>query len=142
MDARDTLITINEDEKRRSKIMNGIAQNRVVTAADVTPAIKSAVNAVLMARCIAEVEREKMDKMDEEILQAEYFISEHWEPEIPRHRITKPKEAYLMNDEDAKDYYAERQKRINAMGYKLPDGHCPALCAELVQSTAEHKAGQ
>ena len=116
--------------------MNGIISKRAVTQADISPAIKSAVNAVLMAHCVVEVEREKMDKIDREILQVAYFTSEQWAPRMPRHRITEPKENYLMNDEDAKDYFAERQKRINAMGYKLPDGHCPALVAESVLSDA------
>jgi hypothetical protein len=104
----------------------------------ITPAIKSAVNAVLMARVFAQVEREKMDAVDREILKCEYLTDKKWEPHMPVHRITDPKELHFMDEDDWKDYYAERQKRIDAMGYKLPVGHCPALVAESMQTKAEH----
>jgi hypothetical protein len=109
-----------------------------LAASDITPAIKSAVNAVLMARTLAAVEREKMDKVDRAILECEYLTDKKWEPHVPVHHITDPKELHLMREEDWSDYYAERQKRIDGMGYKLPSGHCPACVAENLQIKAEH----
>lgn len=127
--------------------------NHKYTPADITPAIKTAAAAVLMARAIAEVERERMDKLDRELLAeipchvSQKIIDLHdkhgdteavakWE--ACGRRITNLKDAFLMDDDDAKVYYAERQRRINAMGYQLPDGHCPALVAENTQRDAEH----
>jgi len=116
---------------------------RKLSAADITPAIKSAVNAVLMARVLATCEREKMDKLDREILAPcpSYTSDEKWNTgphAIPVHHITDPKELHLLKESDWEDYYAERQKRIDAMGYKLPRGHCPACVAETIQREAEH----
>ena len=96
------------------------------------------VNAVLLAMTLAQVERERMNKLDRELLAATaYNVAPEFAHGRPIERITDPKLAYLMGDEDAAEYHAERQQRIDAMGYRLPRGHCPALCAEEVQREAE-----
>ena len=113
-----------------------------LTVADVSDDVKSSVRAYLLARVFAETEREKIDAMQREILEtATYETSPEWArrgmKDAPE-RITDPKHAYLMTDVDFEDYYAECQHRIRKMGYKLPEGHCPALVAESLQVTTEN----
>ena len=89
-------------------------------------------NSVILARLHAQTEREKMEAVDLDLID--------WLAPVDRYTgkpITKPKDTWTMRDEDAATYYAERTKRIAAMGYKLPDGYCPALCAEEVVRIAE-----
>jgi len=110
-----------------------------ITIEDITPDIKSAVNAVLMARAMAETERMKMDKMMTEILSsAVYMTSKEYEPERKSERIVEAKITWLMSKEDFADFNAECQKRIREMGYKTKPGQCPALVAEDIQRTVEH----
>jgi len=98
----------------------------------------SAVNAVLMAKAYALCERERMDKLDTELLQKFpiYSAGKHGRPV---ERITNGKDMFLadLDSADVVFHYAERQHRINEMGYKLPDGHCPACVAEELQRAAE-----
>lgn len=122
------------------------------TPADITPAMKTAVNAVLMAEAIYLTERERMDKLDRELLAEQtYHVDQKMIDLETKHgatealakweacgrRITDPDDSFLMDAADAMKYYAERQRRINAMGYKLPDGHCPALVAKCTLLDAE-----
>ena len=100
------------------------------------------VNAVLLATALAQTERERMDAIDRELLAATvYHVADEWTERgmdgLPE-RITDHKDAFLMSEADAEDYYAQRQERIDALGHNLPRGHCPALCAEEVQRDAEH----
>lgn len=108
---------------------------------DITPAIKSAVAAVLLAKKFAAVEREKINKVERDVLSGiEIWTSAKWGDRIPSHRITNPADLYMADadSEPVKWYYEEMQKEIDAMGYKLPVGHCPALCAESLLRDAEH----
>lgn len=115
---------------------------KTLTRADVTPAVKAAVKAYLMARARAEVIRAEVDKIERAIL-AECPLTngleqEHGEP--PR-KITDPKHVYLCTDEAlTSDYYAECNHRERKAGLKpadMPDTHCPALCAEHLVTQAE-----
>lgn len=94
------------------------------------------VNAYLLAKCHAEIEREKMDAIDAEIL--DYLDVRYGDNHRERAggRITDPKHSWLMADEYAGDYYAERDRRIREAGYSVEPGYCPALIAEnLVRQT-------
>ena len=105
---------------------------------DITPAIKSSVNAVLMAKAFAQIEREKIDAMDRDILLSDIYLSAPSPQNQEKARITKPQDSWLLCDADAKTYYAVRDFRIKQMGYDLKPGHCPALIAESVLSDARH----
>lgn len=122
---------------------------RTMTADDVTPAVKSAVRAYLLTRAHAETHRERIDAMERDVLTgngAEYYVADKWKErrgDRPE-RITEPKHAYLLDDDDFADYHAECQHRIQqlysrdtlkAMGWK-PD-YCPALIAEHLQVQTE-----
>lgn len=110
--------------------------------ASITPAMNSAANAYLMARTYAEIMREKVDKVEREILieapLTNGYETKHGKSPRP---ITEPKDVYLCNDELLlQDYYAEVNKRERAAGLKpdnMPDEFCPALIAENAQIKAE-----
>ena len=97
------------------------------------------VNAYLLARTVAEVEREKCDKIQRALLaDREYFIAERWNRLKAPERVTEPKDAYLMGDADAAEYYAALNAAYVAAGYVLEEpGNCPALMAEHLQTQAE-----
>jgi hypothetical protein len=113
--------------------------DKKITPEDITPAIKSAVNAVLMAKAMALVQRERVDQIERRILaQATYRGMPEWiERGLCPARILDPKETYMIREEDQEDYRAEWQIAIDALGYKLPRDHCPALIAEDLQRQAE-----
>jgi len=103
---------------------------------DITPAVKSAVNAYLMARTYAETMREAVDKIQRAVLQeypmdvAQEWVDKGMEKEGA---ITEPKHTYLASDVDAKRYFAECNQRTRKAGLKpdsMPDEYCPALVAE------------
>ena len=108
------------------------------------PAIQSAlrapVKAALMARAVAEVERERADKRQRAILAAgDYRYGEMAHDGRTGQRVTDPKDAWLMNDDNATRYYAECDKTRDAEGYTgLKPGYCPALVAEHAQTKAEN----
>ncbi|MFA5151120.1 MAG: hypothetical protein WC554_01025 [Clostridia bacterium] len=123
--------------------MNGIAQKRKLTAADITPDIKTAVNAVLLARIYAKVKRADVDKIERAVL-AEAPLTNGLEVEhgLPARMITEPKETYLCTDKEIlANYYAEVNKHERQTGIKpdtMPDDCDPACCAEEVLRTAQH----
>lgn len=115
-----------------------------MTANDVTPAVISAVNAVLMARAYAETMREKIDKIQRAILEeCPLKTARKWldnKMTVPEY-ITDPKLTYLGEDSHCEDYFAECNKRERAAGLKpndMPDTHCPALVADDIQRNAEY----
>jgi len=103
------------------------------------PGLTSAVNTYLLAKVYADGERAIIDKMKRDILNGSVFTVR---PEFTRqtepNRITEPSRDYLMSDEQFETYHAECQRRIVAMGYDVPEGHCPALIAERILTEAEH----
>jgi len=101
------------------------------------------VNTVLLAMTHARVQRERIDAMERAVLARQdgspmYQVAEKWRKRGRDEWVTDPKHSYLMSAEDFADYNAECQHRIKQMGYKVPDGHCPALIAEHVQVQAEY----
>jgi len=115
-----------------------------LTVADITPAVKSAVNAVLLARAHAEVIRAQVHAIESAILaEAPLYVSaEHAEGRTDE-RITEPGKVWLTDLESPqyKEHQAETNKRLRAAGLKpdsMPDNHCPACVAECLQSDAEH----
>lgn len=97
---------------------------------DITPAIKHSVNTVLLAKAYAQTEREKMNAIDQSILMDAIYWSDPKRTEGKKIRIIDPKDTWRLADEEAKDFFAERDIRILKAGYKLKPGYCPALIAE------------
>lgn len=111
----------------------------VETVKQASVALRRLVNTVLLAKAQAELLREKCDAIQRQVLAAgEYKTSDHWEPRIPVGRVTDPKLAYLMDDDQAPGYYAALDAAYRAAGYTdLKPGHCPALIAEDLLIQAE-----
>lgn len=113
-----------------------------MTTKDVTLAVKSSVNAYLMARAYAETMRDCVDKIQSDIL-AECPLSNDLEQKrgLAARQITDPKQAYLCTNEDwLQDYYQETDKRLREARRKpddMPINHCPALVAECLQTDTE-----
>jgi hypothetical protein len=116
-----------------------------LTAKDVTPALKSSVNAYLVARAFAEVMRERVNVVYQEVLQIHPLYEDmetrrrgKGEPK----RIFNPDRMYLSTDEETcSEVYAEVNLTLRERGIKqpeTPDDHCPALVAEHLQTKAEH----
>lgn len=113
-----------------------------MTIKDVTPGVKSAVNAYLMARAYAETMRQAVDKVHRGILMESPVTNglevEHGEP---ARLIIDPKDTWLCTDDAMiQDYYAECDKQLREKGLKpddMPVDHCPALVAEHIQTQTE-----
>jgi hypothetical protein len=116
-----------------------------LTAKDVTPALKSSVNAYLVARAFAEVMRERVNVVYQEVLQIhplyEDMETRRRGKREPK-RIFNPDRMYLSTDEETcSEVYAEVNLTLRERGIKqpeTPDDHCPALVAEHLQTKAEH----
>jgi hypothetical protein len=115
-----------------------------LTAGEVTQAVKSAVDAVLLARAYAETMRGKVNSIEASILEEcpLYVSPEHAEGRADE-RIADPRKVWLTDLESPqyKEHLAETNKRLRAEGLKpdsMPDSHCPACVAECVQQDAEH----
>lgn len=70
-----------------------------------------------------------------------WLESDEWtdSPEVGRARITDPRNAWLMDDQDHSAYLAEVQQRQEAAGAPLlPGGFCPLLVAEQDLRLAEY----
>jgi hypothetical protein len=102
------------------------------------------VDAYLMAKAYAELQREKVDAIQRRLLDAtEYFTDGKWE--MSPFRITRPKDDWLMSDADSHEYLSDLRDALTAEGYtiKATPGEpywsykCPALTAESLQNDAE-----
>lgn len=113
----------------------------------ITQGVKSAVSAYLMARTMAEYEREKVDSLAREIIETATY---HADPMFVTRghaskRITDPKKAWMLETEEFHDYLIDLKKAMQSAGYKiksLPGDpeysyNCPALTAESLQGDAE-----
>ena len=119
-----------------------------LTAKDITPDCKQAVAAYLLARTLFEVERERVDKIQQAILDAGvYNVEDRWADKGRTvERITKLKDTFLMSDEDHHDYLTFVRQELVKAGYVIKDCEgepfysycCPALSAESLKRDAEH----
>lgn len=112
----------------------------------ITQAVKSSVNAYLLARAHAETHREKVDKIQRNLLNTlEYNVDPKWRKghrDVGFDRITDPKDTYLMRDDQWADYYEELKHDLIKAGYNIQvrannSYNCPALVAEDLQRTTE-----
>jgi hypothetical protein len=115
------------------------------------PEIIHDVENYLLARTFAEHKREQVDAIETQLLTEHVLMatlctrdSKHCASRFPDDepwRITQPKDMFMCEDEAAiREFYAELNRRERAAGIKpadMPDEHCPALCAETIQTQAE-----
>lgn len=94
---------------------------------------------LIAARAVFEVEREKADALQRELLLAgNYMPDASWPSSQDGERITEPKRSFLMGDADAKEYFAKLDAAWLAAGYTgLAPGECPALIAQCKLNEAE-----
>lgn len=114
-----------------------------ITKSNITPALKTIVNAVLIAKASAKLMRSEVDKIQRAVLQeCPLNLADEWKARGRADRplkITEPKDTYLSNDAEFADYSAECSKRERAAGLKpesMPEDHCPALVAEDIERQA------
>lgn len=114
-----------------------------ITKANITTALKTTVNAVLIAKASAKLMRSEVDKIQRAVLQeCPLNLAAEWKASGRANyplKITEPKHAYLGDDAEFKDFAAECGKRERAAGLKpdsMPDDHCPALVAEDIERQA------
>jgi len=116
---------------------------------DITPAVKSAVNAYLLARANAELHREKVDKIAKKILStATYYadVKHLSRGRIKSERILEHKDCWLMSEDEGHEYFVDLRYELEQSGYKIestigdPEWSycCPALTAECLQTDTEH----
>ncbi len=94
------------------------------------------VNELLTTRLIAERVKKQIDAACSQILAAGSFrYSDHWYEDgmtdLPADRILREvQDTYLMDDEQAKQYYKLRADYIEQAGWKVERDFCPASMAE------------
>ena len=100
-----------------------------------TDAVKSSVNAYLLARARAELMREKIDEIQRAILKESPLKNDlEVRHGMKQELITDPKLVYLSEDEEAcQDYFAECNKRERAAGLK-PDDMKDEFCPDIFKS--------
>lgn len=114
----------------------------------ITQGVKPAVNAYLMARTLAECEREKVDTLAREILETAICRADPQFVEMGcvSERITDPDKAWMLGDEEHHDYLIDLKKAMQDAGYTIKSipgqpeysFNCPALTAESLQRKTEH----
>jgi hypothetical protein len=114
------------------------------SAAGVSHALERHVNNVLLATVLYEHRREHCDAIQRRLLaEGEYFTARSWAEKYknhttPVHRITDPKELFLM-EEPWTEFYDKLDAAYRAAGYTdIEPGHCPAFIAETLKRDAEH----
>ena len=113
----------------------------------ISNAVKSAVRAYLLARANAELERERVDRIEQKILEsANYHTSPEWVERGRPERNTDPKKTYLLGENELHDYLFAERHELEKAGYEIKDNpgepkwsyNCPACVAESLQVKAEH----
>ena len=109
--------------------------------------LKSAVDAYLMARALAETERAKVDAIQRRILEtADYWTGPKMRTpgEQPR-PVKDPKDTWLMAESEFHDYLSDVRMELEKAGYEIQQQgehfwsyFCPALSAESLQRDAEN----
>jgi hypothetical protein len=98
------------------------------------------VDTLLLATALAQLERERVDKIQRRVLAEEVYLMDerHWKRGREDQRITDPGKSWLMCDVDSAQYHAELNAIHLANGFEdAAQGFCPALVAEHDQVKAE-----
>lgn len=116
------------------------------TPKEIPQELKSAVDAYLMARTLAECEREKVDAIERRVLEtANYYSAPSMrEPGEPTHPIKDPKDSWLMEENEFRDYLMDVRAELEKAGYEIEQQgpnrcsyRCPACSAEYLQTQTE-----
>ena len=108
-------------------------------AAEVAKAMRPYVDTLLMATAYAQLERERVDKIQRRILTEGVYTARKRlrSGEFgPQYRVTEPGD-YHMDEQSSAVYFARLDAIHRAENPDLPEGHCPALIAEHLQTQAE-----
>lgn len=109
--------------------------------------LKSAVDAYLIARALAECERANVDAIQRRILETANYYSgikfrNAGEPPRP---IKDPKDSWLMEESEFHSYLSDVRMELQKTGYQIEQQgehfwsyFCPALSAESLQRDAEN----
>lgn len=89
-------------------------------------ALRPYVDLLLVAMAFAQLEREKIDKIQRRLLATGAYGGDG-----------DPKKVWTLPDEATDRFYADCHKEYLAAGYKVEPGYCPALIAEHKQVEAE-----
>ena len=112
------------------------------TPPTLSPALKQAVKALLLATAYTDTVRPRVIAYQTEILKAGKFPYDPTvllDGETPPPFITDPAQAWLMSDEDFAVYAAQLDEAKVKAGFEnLAPGYCPLLVAENLQMQAEH----
>ena len=115
-------------------------------AKNVAQKMRPYVDEYLLARCAAELERERVDKIQRRVLSEGQYTGRRPVSrgkdgiEYEQYRVTEPRDAYHMDDQSAEQYYARLNAIHVAEGFeRAKDGYCPALVLEHEQSQAEKR---
>lgn len=97
----------------------------------ITPDLKQSVLHVLCLRIITEATRKEVHTYQQAWLDNRKPIKEYeWSEKGEKIIITKPKDSWLMNNEEFKLYDNHNQVEAKKLGYELEPGECPLLVSE------------
>lgn len=108
----------------------------------ISTSLIEAVRLYIVAQAIAQVKREQMDKIYDELLEQIPLFNDRHPRIADGKRITKNKDMYLSKDDDACMAIYQRahllavERKIKPTD--MPELHCPALVAEHLQAQAEN----
>ena len=106
-----------------------------------TPDMIQAASTVFLAIAYTETIRPTIEAIQSKLLKELSFKpSEKWVKmginDLPE-RITENKNAYLLNDEDAKKYFSLLDEEVKKAGFNVKTGYCPLLIAEDMERKAK-----
>lgn len=114
-------------------------------AAHVAKELTHGVNVVLLAMTHAQLERERVDVIERNVLSEQIYHGHHrtrndqGRTGSNQFRVIEPRDSWLMDDQSAGAYHARLDGIHVAAGFeKAKDGYCPALRAESLETEAEN----
>jgi hypothetical protein len=114
---------------------------KTLTVNDITPEVKAAVAAYLLARTFAECKREQVDAVEREALaECPLPVLEEFRERGRPEYITDPRLTYMAKPDEFAEHCRECSARERERGIKpadMPEEHCPALVAENARRRAE-----
>ena len=109
-------------------------------ATEIAASLEPHVNTLLLATAAAQLERERVDKIQRRVLAEGNYYGRRPSCTGPseQFRVTEPADAWHMDKQSAEAYHARLNAIHLAEGFaQAAEGHCPALTAERMQTEAE-----
>lgn len=101
-------------------------------------AVRPFVDTLLLATATAELERERVDKIQRKVLAESVYVGATRDDSGATFRVTEPKDSWQMTTADSAKYLSTLDAIHLAEGFaKAADGYCPALTAENLKLKAE-----